>query len=315
MEDQAAQQEKAADDSAKSDGLLYHYTDQKGLLGILNSDCIWATHYGFLNDLSEHQEAVRAFLEVTARTVGSIDVAGNISEISGADQRQLQKGVLFESQAIDAYFVSFTQEKVDSQIPSQDQMLGDRLSQWRGYALDRQGFSLGFQKSLLEKSIPRLIATAKVSARFLSCIYDAKQKDVGMMFLSAWDNEEIRKWSQNSGDQDVNQLSQLKQLFHAFLSEYKHIGFKEEQELRLVLQMLVKNPDLEMVKFRDGRFGRTPYVEVPLGLRGPVSPLRRIVVGPAPDKEQVVARLRINLVQLGIHGVEVVASKIPYRNW
>lgn len=32
---------------------LYHYTTQDGLIGILDNNCIWATHYKFLNDYSE----------------------------------------------------------------------------------------------------------------------------------------------------------------------------------------------------------------------------------------------------------------------
>ncbi|MGO9437248.1 MAG: hypothetical protein ACLP00_23505 [Terracidiphilus sp.] len=37
--------------------LLYQYTGKQGLLGILESGTIWATHYLFLNDQSELQEA------------------------------------------------------------------------------------------------------------------------------------------------------------------------------------------------------------------------------------------------------------------
>ena len=32
---------------------VFHYTDSSGLLGILNSGVLWATHYRFLNDSSE----------------------------------------------------------------------------------------------------------------------------------------------------------------------------------------------------------------------------------------------------------------------
>jgi hypothetical protein len=40
---------------------LYHYTTENGLDGILKSDSIWATHYRFLNDLSECLEAPELF--------------------------------------------------------------------------------------------------------------------------------------------------------------------------------------------------------------------------------------------------------------
>ena len=40
-------------DQDRPKGLLYHYTGQKGLEGILGSKSIWATHVKFLNDESE----------------------------------------------------------------------------------------------------------------------------------------------------------------------------------------------------------------------------------------------------------------------
>jgi len=302
-------------DQAERQELLHHYTDQNGLLGILNSDCLWATHYRFLNDLSERQEALCVFLDAIARRTSNANAEGPSRRTAEAYQTQVREGVLYESQAIDAYFVSFSRGEQDPQLPPNEQALGDRLSQWRGYAQDRQGFSLEFDKKILKNRICPTIATPRVSACFLNCVYVDEFKQAGIDTVLGYGEEEIRKWKQSASEQDINQLSQWKQLFHQFLSGFKHIGFEEERECRLVLQMLAKNPELEIVKFRDGRFGRTPYVEVPIGLREQNSPLRRIVVGPSQNKEQTVQSLKIELAKMGIHGVEVVPSQIPYRNW
>jgi len=43
--------------------------------------------------------------------------------------------------------------------------------------------------------------------------------------------------------------------------------------------------------------------------------LKRIIVGPSQDKDQIVVSLRLDLAKMGIQGVKVVPSKIPYRNW
>ena len=43
--------------------LLYHYTTQKGLLGILKDKCIWATHIRYLNDTSEGNIVPRVVFE------------------------------------------------------------------------------------------------------------------------------------------------------------------------------------------------------------------------------------------------------------
>ena len=68
MEEQAPQQ---AEDLVKSEGLLYHYTDQRGLDGILASDTIWATHYRFLNDLTERKIGFDTYLNAIEKVLNS----------------------------------------------------------------------------------------------------------------------------------------------------------------------------------------------------------------------------------------------------
>lgn len=54
--------------------LLYHYTDQQGLDGILSSGEIWATHYRFFNDSpSDNSASMRTtmpFSELHGTTLG-----------------------------------------------------------------------------------------------------------------------------------------------------------------------------------------------------------------------------------------------------
>src|SRR5438046_354076 len=44
--------------------VLYHYTDAKGLIGILDSNRLHATHYRFVNDTSEINYGATIFSEV-----------------------------------------------------------------------------------------------------------------------------------------------------------------------------------------------------------------------------------------------------------
>ena len=48
---------------------LFHYTSSNGLYGILESGCLWATHYRFLND---NQEIFRAKDVIVAHVAGAI---------------------------------------------------------------------------------------------------------------------------------------------------------------------------------------------------------------------------------------------------
>jgi hypothetical protein len=57
-------------------GLLYHYTTQAGLLGVLESKSIWATHMLHLNDSSE----VRLGIEMFNRCLVGLRVNQRASE-------------------------------------------------------------------------------------------------------------------------------------------------------------------------------------------------------------------------------------------
>lgn len=76
---------------------LFHYTTQSGLEGILNSQCLHATHYAYLNDLAEiialqprlvefAVQSAKETLETLARTSPKIkkkiEIDGGINEIA-----------------------------------------------------------------------------------------------------------------------------------------------------------------------------------------------------------------------------------------
>jgi hypothetical protein len=59
--------------------LLYHYTDAGGLMGILESQRLWASNAAYLNDPTEllHARSVyREWLEANSSRRGSAEVRG-----------------------------------------------------------------------------------------------------------------------------------------------------------------------------------------------------------------------------------------------
>ena len=97
---------------------LYHYTSVNGLRGIVDSGNVWATHLGFLNDLSEgraalEDEAYRARLDET-------------------DKRS------------PLFIASFCRH----QEPHQQK--NGLLSQWRGYAGEGGGYCVVFDEDALD---------------------------------------------------------------------------------------------------------------------------------------------------------------------
>ena len=119
--------------------------------------------------------------------------------------------------------------------------------------------------------------------------------------------------------------------FTSEAARFKDEAFAEEVEWRIVLeanrQMLLdvhcSDPSSPTIHFRPGRFGVTPYIDLPLRLSSVESPLRKVVVGPSQHADENVDGVRLLLETKGIKvrtdsspdGVEVVSSKTPYRNW
>lgn len=164
-------------DSASAIGLLYHYTSDVGLQGIVESDRIWATHIRFLNDYTEFRQAFNevyvealtetfrqglpADLDSTARLV----IEGLFSERNRGGILRIIEG---SEASKDAFACSFTT------LPQPGPDPGDRLSQWRGYSHSAQGFSLGFDRVLLENQIALDNPGAKAS--IIECIYNDAEK-------------------------------------------------------------------------------------------------------------------------------------------
>jgi hypothetical protein len=324
--------------------LLCHYTSEDGLEGIIENDNIRATHVRFLNDWTEFREAFterylrvlidsfRAQLPVdldpTARQVIDSVLSKRTGEILDIIELSDTSNETFVSS-----FTSATPE--DSADP------GDRLSQRRGYANTSQGYSLGFDKTLLQKQIG--INNKKAQATLQQCIYDEHKKTSlfeEMGCTAAGQFADLKRRGEpvpSSFTTNVtNAPVEYKKASFYFLKSFasatakfftqaariKHPGFSEEHEWRVIFQASTyalapvekAGRCIEIVKFRDGQFGRTPFIEIPLSLAdAEKSPLRRIVVGPGRHKEDVKRSVDLFLLNRGIQNVEVSTSLIPYR--
>jgi hypothetical protein len=335
--------------SVSADDLLYHYTSEAGLRGIIASDQIWATHIRFLNDYTEFRraftdkylkaliEAFRASMRKGIDQTAAMVIDGLLAE---RNRTSILK-IIENSGAINDTFVcSFTSSLHDGFDP------GDRLSQWRGYSHSSQGFSLGFDRELLEKQIA--IDNAVVKASVVECIYEDTGPDVALFremgrdaalrFNNLWvsgeavpdsfrtinpaPTEEYKK----ANYYFLRALSKATAEFFTKAARIKDNGFREEREWRIVVQ--ASNEAFMrkgVTKTRKGPFGETPYIEIPLDLASSESSLlRRVVVGPGNNKGEMKRWVEQVLEWHGLRvkgdgaadiddGVEVSTSTIPYR--
>lgn len=332
--------------------LLYHYTSEAGLVGIVENDNLRATHVRFLNDWTEFREAfaesyVRILLD-TFRAGLPEDLPPDarllIDRMVSRRASEILEIIAVSDSSNETFVCSFTTASQDGADP------GDRLSQWRGYASATQGFSLGFDKNLLRVRVE--IDNRKAKATLQECVYDADEKnrffeEMGRSAAARFNelrrnqvkvpssfvtilpqpSEEYKR----SAYYFLESLSRATARFFTAAARVKHVGFCEEREWRVIFQadkqalapIEKDGKRIEIVKFRDGQFGRTPYIQIPLGLEEPAtSPLRRIVVGPGARKDEARRAVELLLLNRGIpvltpgtpNGVEIATSLIPFRS-
>jgi hypothetical protein len=179
----------------------------------------------------------------------------------------------------------------------------DLLSQWRGYSGGKVGYCLGLATdgiATLDDSTPLLEAV----------IYkDILAQQVITTMLNRVDN-----YLQNNqfGEVEVGfLLGSVGGTLANLACTIKHPKFEGENEYRQFYKPGATSLQLE-TKFRDGRFGLTPYVEIPFIEEGRL-PLRSVTIGPCHDVELEIYTVRTLLDKYSYTNVTVIVSEIPLR--
>lgn len=235
---------------------LFHYTTAAGLLGILESGEIRATHLLYTNDTAEMEYGVELLKTVVKKEARGLPRAerGLLVELAPLAVAQADK--------MNAYAFCLSEEP-------------DLLSQWRAYAGNGAGYSLGFNPEALRA----LVAVEPPgSVHLVKVEYEpAKQRkrleQVLRPILAAYKQRHpASPWAET--EQTTERA--LVEVWQAVVA-LKHPAFAEEREWRLV----VRHDSTRGARFRTNRQGIVPYA----ALRSPTGrlPLTNIVIGPAYD--------------------------------
>ena len=257
--------------------VIYHYTDVRALIGMLASGRIWATHVTRLNDAMEYEIGV---------ALVSRFVRANLQRPSKA----LVEKVICRLNSVDTFIACYSST-------------ANVLSQWRAYSGTGTGYCIGFKTSemattddrmpLLEKVIYSEATAESILSRLLSRVDE---------FLNEHDFEDV----------EVGYLmGMLESTFNIVASIIKHCAFDEETEYRQIYQPS-KSPLPLATKYRMGRFGLTPYVEIEFLQKGKL-PIESIMIGPCRDPDSEARSLRLMLSDYGYGDVQVLNSGIPLR--
>lgn len=196
--------------------IVYHYCTLEGFLSIIQNSSIWMSDISKSNDCLESiyirnkiKNRIRCELEGDSENLHAWQTGDRIS------------GELDDSMLT---YVACFSEKMDC------------LSQWRGYADDGKGISIGFCKRMLE-SLPKIMHH---NLSFSKVIYDEKQQEkyVNKVVEEIFRNMEFKgiglagiEWNSNHKDE---------------FAKYKNPSFEEEREWRLILNSYPKWKEIKV---------------------------------------------------------------------
>ncbi|CAG1022951.1 hypothetical protein MTYM_02090 [Methylococcales bacterium] len=318
---------------------LYHYTNTAGLYGILENKCIWASHYKSLNDYAEIDIFKEKLIDILLPKIGDKLENGRHKNINITPEKisyttRLCVEKIYESAKEvvnnEIYIASFCRDSIEDGL----------LSQWRGYGSDG-GYAIVFPRDRLEK----LLNTEKQLYRYDFCfaenvIYSNNREGDDKLASRA---DHIARHivymieHQKPPPHDIAEKS-----YAAFISSactYKHYGFREEQEYRIVAIPLASgiSESKEQASsvldkkrnFRPGYGGKVPYIELfgedqtsnaeSYTISAPdfLLSIKEIVVGPHKEKEIRTSALHTWLKNADCvkgNNINVRVSGIPYMD-
>jgi Protein of unknown function (DUF2971) len=312
---------------------VYHYTTSSGLKGILETQILHATYFAFLNDSQEiyqiRPRLVETALPITTKLYEDaaaknqqarerMEAAGGIPTVAAHDAVGVVDSLYRVTLGLDGgtrffqpYVVSFCGHKEPYEREH------GLLSQWRGYGKD-SGYAIVFDTKALVDALRIEMAHNRFDGWGMGgVVYDTGEevfKEEFKILIDAM-NEDVPRLLKN----EAGPFSKLNKTFMMNIPRCKHRGFREEQEVRIIISPthdelferakaageVDKRAEKE-IRFRDTL---APYIVL---FEKPKTklPIKRIIVGPHADKERRLAKLKSYLDILGAK-IDVTCSETP----
>lgn len=289
--------------TSKPPEFIYHYTNDSGLHGILESGRLRLSNIFSLNDPSELSHGFSH----------AITILENITKNGPPEARNFaEKFSLFCPDGIERSAYHFV-----CSFSSNDHDLG----QWRAYADNGRGYALEFDAYLLASEFASTEdAFAKQRNSTFPVIYADKEIiDIHKQFISPLIpliSLPLNKNCRGLSTQDyLKHLSAILSLYALEAAMYfKHEAYVNEAEFRFH-QIFGRNESVSDVKWRARSNELVAYREFNWRCPQP-RVLKRIIVGPAADREKATRFIKecLTAYHPKNHGdVEISYSGIPYR--
>lgn len=322
---------------------LYHYTGIHGLKGIVESQTLWATHYKYLNDAEEIRHFRDRLPDILCPVFENIfsgltppqkqlllDKYTNVEIASKEEAKKLATimynvtfaGSKDKPPIAEPHITSFcTVDRTDERIANHG-----LLSQWRAYGA-QGGYVIIFDTAGLNELLREEAQKWAYSPVFSGdVVYSSATNQEMRDEFSTHIDAIQRNWEQALRTLDPRALENTYTSFVSCACRYKHWGFSEEKEFRIVVvptsaeavqiakrkrkTTLAQKP----VSYFSRNGSRVPYLNLFEGITGSSGkrlPIKRVIIGPHPEKEKrkldVEKLLSQNNIQAGVS-----VSVIPY---
>lgn len=318
---------------------LLHYTTLSGLRGILSSGCLWATDATCLNDSSEithfFDERLRKLVLEDAHKY-AIELArvpqylarmiyeGGVDKVVGMEADAWNSTLRQVTLAMNRPFVFSLSAPSDVRVEQ-----SGLLSQWRGYG-GVGGYALVFETQKLEAMLK---AEAKAHHYMFVQMGDVYYHGIDPQVQPA--TPDVTEYeaiihqgvSRMMRGGTAEETERFYEAVTALSCLYKHWGFWEEREVRVVAvpasDEVAKEgephaPPQKTVKSFVRGEKNIPYIELFSTDAASGSNfkllIKRVIVGPHKNRERHAESVRELLADGGYAG-EVVQSDIPYIGW
>ena len=287
--------------------LIYHYTSPQALLGILDSESIWATHYAFLNDRKEMLEGCEYFM-LQWRTAKEANSGADFALLANLDSRINELIADIKEFKRNIFIACFSKNP-------------DSLYQWRSYCPPTGGFAIGinvkipssdcvtcnYEMDFKYRAYDHGINSNQIEFQGYESIYDPdKDHDpINIMAQPFFLSENLQNLIQ--GKKEAGDCT-LEESFVSSVFSRKNIHFQEENEFRFVVEIKefrTSDKVPPIINFN----GIRPYIQIPVR----ISNIKEIVISPQGDREQL--KLFLEMLPLRFPGLKlsIKESQIPYR--
>lgn len=275
--------------------IIYHYTNEAGLRGILETGQIWLTDIFRLNDPSELRHGLGHALEML-----KTGIVNGSPEFSGF------------ARGLETFFRHVGVEECGHFFLCSFSSCGDDLGQWRAYADNGRGYALGFDGKALESGFTG--APSQNTEGFYVTYDDGVlDKVLGQVIEAYLRLPNLGRILRNR----INppELADLYTWLSVYLLRvslfFKHQAYSNEKEYRFLEFFGADVPPPNM-KLRARPYSLVRYREFDWRKVRRTS-LRKIVVGPSADKEKASLFARDCLGLFHTELLPITYSDIPYR--